>query len=55
MDAIVNNYLADPKSEEYKMEMQEMQDWRANAKELAQIFLRIDPAPESVQNLEEFV
>ena len=54
MDAIVNNYLADPKSEEYKMEMQEMQDWRANAKELAQIFLRIDPAPESVQNLEEF-
>lgn len=54
MDAIVNNYLANPNHEEYKTEMQEMQDWRANAKELAQIFLRIDPAPEAVQNLEEF-
>lgn len=36
MTAIINNYLADPDNEEYKSEMEEMQTWRKEAKELAQ-------------------
>ena len=47
VEAIVNNYLANPESEEAIKEMAEMQEWRANAKELAEIFMRIE---KSVQN-----
>lgn len=35
MDAIVNNYLADPADAEHAAEMAEMQAWRAEAKAIA--------------------
>ena len=35
MDAVINNYLLDPEDVERKAEFQEMQAWRAHAKEIA--------------------
>ncbi len=35
MQAVVNNYLADPGDEAAATEMQDMQDWRRFAKEVA--------------------
>ena len=35
MQAIVNNYLLEPRTEEAESEMQAMQKWRAYAKEVA--------------------
>lgn len=35
MQAIVNNYLMEPRTTEAEAEMQAMQDWRAYAKEVA--------------------
>lgn len=35
MDAIVNNYLADPEDAEHAAEMAAMQAWRAEAKAIA--------------------
>jgi hypothetical protein len=32
MLAILNNYIADPKNEEYKQEFDDMQEWRSYAK-----------------------
>lgn len=50
MDAIVNNYLADPTNDSAVEEMLEMQNWRAAAKIIAKEALKIEPEPASVQN-----
>ena len=50
MDAIVNNYLADPTSDNAIEEMLEMQNWRKAAKQIAKEVLAIDPETPCVQN-----
>lgn len=51
MQAIVNNYLADPTSDNAIEEMQEMQNDRAMAKHFAKEALAYVEAEEGVQNL----
>lgn len=51
MQAIVNNYLADPTSDSTVEEMQEMQNDRAMAKYFAKEALAYVAAEEGVQNL----
>ncbi|GEM_PF-3629418 len=50
MDAIVNNYLADPTNDNAVEEMLEMQNWRKAAKQTAKELLAIDPETPGVQN-----
>lgn len=50
MDAIVNNYLADPTNDNAIEEMLEMQNWRKAAKQIAKEVLAIDPETPGVQN-----
>lgn len=50
MDAIVNNYLADPTSDNAIEEMQEMQNWRKTAKTIAKEVLNLEPEAPGVQN-----
>lgn len=50
MDAIVNNYLADPTNDNAVEEMLEMQNWRKAAKQIAKEMLAIDPETPGVQN-----
>lgn len=50
MDAVVNNYLADPTNDNAVEEMLEMQNWRAAAKQIAKEVLAIDPGTSGVQN-----
>lgn len=50
MQAIVNNYLADPTSDDAIEEMLEMQNWRKAAKQIAKEVLAIDPETPGVQN-----
>lgn len=50
MDAIVNNYLADPTNDNAVEEMLEMQNWRKAAKIIAIEALRVDPETPAVQN-----
>lgn len=50
MDAIVNNYLADPTNDNAIEEMLEMQSWRKAAKQIAKEALVIDPETPGVQN-----
>lgn len=40
-EAIVNNYLADPKADIAQEEMNQLQEWRATAKEIAKERLEI--------------
>lgn len=42
MQAVVNNYLADAEDPEAAGEMQDMQDWRAFAKEVAKDALQVE-------------
>lgn len=51
MDAIVNNYLADPTDGNTVEEMLEMQNWRVSAKIIAKEALEIEPEAAGVQNL----
>lgn len=51
MDAVVNNYLADPTNDTAVEEMLEMQNWRKTAKLIAKDALSIKPAI-GVQNSE---
>lgn len=50
MDAIVNNYLADPTSDDAIEEMLEMQNWRKAAKIIAKEVLELEPETSGVQN-----
>lgn len=51
MDAIVNNYLADPTNDNAIEEMLEMQNWRASAKMIAKEALEFESGVAGVQNL----
>ena len=51
MDAIVNNYLADPTNDNAIEEMLEMQNWRASAKMIAKEALEFESGVACVQNL----
>lgn len=54
MQAVINNYLLDPEDEEIKREFQEMQAWRAFAKETAKAALvEYDKMNSSESNEEE--
>lgn len=50
MDAIVNNYLEDPENATAAEEMQEMQEWRKAAKQIAKDALELIPETPAVQN-----
>ncbi len=50
MDAIVNNYLADPTSDDAIEEMLEMQNWRKAAKVIAHEVLETEAENTGVQN-----
>lgn len=50
MDAIVNNYLADPTNDNAVEEMLEMQNWRKAAKVIAKEMLELEPEAHTVQN-----
>lgn len=52
MQAIINNYLADPSNDDAVEEMLEMQNDRAMAKHFAKEAIAFVEAGESVQNLQ---
>lgn len=50
MDAIINNYIADPTDDNAIEEMLKMQNWRKTAKAIAKAALSIEPETPAVQN-----
>lgn len=50
MQAIVNNYLDDPTSDDAVEEMLEMQNWRKAAKVIAKDVLEFEAKASAVQN-----